>query len=125
MSNSSRAMFALVLAGASAAACAPLRRHGAQPPKLVFENQSLDQADVYAVSSAVGQVRIGTVPPGRTETLTMPAMTIGRTVNVVARVLSKSISPRSGPLTLGDGDRVRITLPVDETLLSVLPATAP
>jgi hypothetical protein len=128
MSNSTRVIVALLLAGAAgtaATACAPLRHRSAQPPAIIFVNESLDQADVYAVSSAAGQVRIGTVPPGRTDTLTVPGTTVGRTIDVVARVLSKSIAPRSGPIMLDAGNRVRVTLPVDEHLLSVLPAAEP
>ena|SRR5690349_12103263 len=109
------------------AACGPFRRGQAERPVVVFVNQSLDQADVYALSPSGAESRIGTVMPGRTAELTIPPTVVpsSGTVSIVARVLSRSRAPRTGPLTLAEGDRVRVTLPVDETTLTVLPAHTP
>lgn len=89
---------------------------------IVFVNQSMDQADVFAVASSSESIRIGTVMPGQTATLTVPATftNIG-TVEIVARVLARSFAPRTGPVSLGAGNRYRVTLPVDERTLVLLP----
>ena len=113
---------ALVL-GATAA-CAPLR-HRASPQEqavVSFTNESLDQADVYAVT-AVQAIRIGTVMAGRTENLIVPADIAfrGDNVNVVARLLAQRNRPQSGPITLRPGERLEIRLPMDQRALVVLP----
>jgi hypothetical protein len=98
---------------------------GANPPALLFfANQSLDQADVYAVAQSGESTRIGTVFPGRTDTLTVPADMAerGENVNIVARLLARSMAPRSGPVSVRPGDHLAITLPSDERTLIVLPA---
>jgi hypothetical protein len=94
---------------------------------IVFSNQSLDQADVYAISSSGGQTRIGTVMAGRTDTLRLPAGAVGgdNSANIVARILASSRTPSTGPVTLNPGDRVQVTLGTDERILSVLPAREP
>ena len=90
---------------------------------LSFTNESLDQADVYAIVS--GQpVRIGTVLAGRTENLVLPPDIAARgvNVNVVARLLASSVQPQSGPIPIHPGTRLEIRLPVDQKQLVVLPA---
>ena len=96
------------------------------PVVLLFENQSLDQADVF-VSRGVGDSRrIGTVQAGRTESLVVPReMVTSGTVNIVARLLARSFTPRSGPVAINAGDRLRVILPSDERQLTVLPAAQP
>jgi len=124
----SRRLFQLVTLGAAvaSAACGPLRR-GPTPARIIFSNQSLDQADVYAVSSAGGQTRIGTVMPGRTDTLRVPTAALGgdNSTNIVARILARSRTPSTGMLTLNPGDLMQVTLSSDERILSVLPAREP
>jgi hypothetical protein len=89
---------------------------------IVFENQSLDQADVFAVAGVGDAIRIGTVMPGQTQTLAVPAniVSMGQ-VNIVARLLARSLAPRTGPVSLTSGSRFRVTLPVDERTLVLLP----
>ena len=93
------------------------------PVVVLFQNQSLDQADVY-VSRGVGDSRrIGTVQAGRTETLVVPQeiVTAG-TMNIFVRLLARSIVPRSGAVAVSPGDRLQVTLPSDQRQLTVLPA---
>jgi len=111
------------VAAVGAAACAPLHKGKGQPPAyLYFTNESLDQADVYAVLPGDQPVRIGTVAAGRTDTLTVPPEISSRgNVNVVARLLARSARPSSGPIPLHPGDRLAIRLPIDQKMLVVLP----
>ena len=93
-----------------------------EPAVLVFENQSLDQADVYVVRSGSDSRRIGTVQAGRTETLEVPKdMVFTGTVNIVARLLARRYAPSSGQVSINPGDRLHITLPPDGRQLTVLP----
>ncbi|HEX5074386.1 MAG TPA: hypothetical protein VFW03_14310 [Gemmatimonadaceae bacterium] len=111
-------------AAAGAAACGPFHKGQGPPPAyLYFTNESLDQADVYAVLSGNQPIRIGTVAAGRTDTLTVPPeiSTRGENVNVVARLLARSIRPSSGPIPIHPGDRLVVRLPVDQKMLVVLP----
>jgi hypothetical protein len=103
-------------------------RKGGPPAAIVdFDNQSLDQADVFIVRSNGSQIRIGTVFAGRRENLRVAGATISgdQQVNVVARIRSTSRTPRTGVFTLAPGDRVTVTLPSQENLLSVLPGREP
>jgi hypothetical protein len=112
---------AIVLA--ATAACGPLRRPAAQEQAILsFTNESLDQADVYAVAGTQS-VRIGTVHAGRTERLVVPPDIAfrGSNVNVVARLLAQSNRPQTGPITLRPGERLEIRLPMDQRALVVLP----
>jgi len=108
----------------AAAACGPFHKGQGPPPAyLIFTNESLDQADVYAVLSGNQPIRIGTVAAGRTDTLTVPTevVTRGENVNVVARLLARSSRPSSGPIPLHPGDRLEVRLPIDQKMLVVLP----
>lgn len=118
---------AAALAGSLAitAACGPFRREAGKPPALLyFKNESLDQADVFAVMQGGESVRIGTVFAGRTDTLVVPTgiATRGDNINVVARLLARSVAPQSGPIAIHPGDRLDVRLPIDAKLLVVLPA---
>ena len=115
-------LFAVAAIGA--AACGPFHKGKGEPPSyLYFTNESLDQADVYAVLSGNQPIRIGTVAAGRTDTLTVPTevVTRGENVNVVARLLARSSRPSSGPIPLHPGDRLEVRLPIDQKMLVVLP----
>src|SRR5690349_17369056 len=65
----------LIAAMASLGACGPLHRGNGptQTATVIFSNESIDQADVYAVVSGSQAVRIGTVFAGRTESLRVPS----------------------------------------------------
>jgi hypothetical protein len=103
-------------------------RHGEEdvplePAVVEFENQSLDQADVFVVRLGADSRRIGTVQAGRTEVLQVPRdMLIGGTVDIVARLLAHSFTPSSGQVSLNPGERLHITLPPNARQLTVLPA---
>lgn len=118
-----RALVAVVTAFALTG-CGPFHR-GSQPESvIVFRNQSLDQADVYAIGSGGNPTRIGTVFAGRSETLNVPASITGGggRVNIVARIFASGILVVTGPFTLLPGDSMDVTLTSDEKILSVLPS---
>ena len=114
----------LALALGVTAACGPLRNRATPQERAVisFTNESLDQADVYAVT-ATQAIRIGTVLAGRTEELVVPADIAfrGQNMNVVARLLAQSYRPSSGPISLSPGQRITVRLPMDQRMLVVLP----
>ena len=115
-------LVALMLASA---ACGSLGRGSGQPPaRLIFTNESLDQASVYVIASGVEFRRIGTVIPGRTDTLTIPADVVARagTLNIVARLLARNEVPQTGPVTIRAGDIYQVRLTADARALSFLPA---
>ena len=102
----SRRLIPMALVMGLAAACGPLRKGGPAPARVIFSNQSLDQADVYAVSSGGAQTRIGTVMAGRTDTLRVPSGAMGAdySTNIVARILARSRTPSTGRFALNPGD---------------------
>jgi|RhiMetdeSRZDD1v2_1073273.scaffolds.fasta_scaffold807560_2 hypothetical protein len=117
-------LIVLAVVAAGAAACGPFHKGSGPPPAyLIFTNESLDQADVFAVLSANQPIRIGTVIAGRTDTLTVPPeiSSRGENVNIVARLLARSARPSSGPIPIHPGDRLAVRLPVDQKMLVVLP----
>ena len=106
------------------AACGPFHKGSGQPPAfLYFTNESLDQADVFAVFPGNQPIRIGTVMAGQTDTIKVPEEIAarGENVNVVARLLARSARPSSGPLPIHPGDRLTVRLPMDAKMLVVLP----
>jgi hypothetical protein len=110
-----------------AAACGPMRVDpsvgGSEPAIVYFTNESLDQADVYAISSTAQRTRLGTVMAGRTEALPIPSVIIGSgSVNVAARLLARSGYVSTGQFSLQAGDRYSIRLPSDARVLVILPA---
>ena len=117
------------VAAALLTACGPKGRGGpASVATVVFTNDSVDRAEVYAVSSSGGQFRIGTVEAGRTDNLRVPVTAIGAggTVNVVARITARPRNtPSSGPFQLAAGDRVAVRLSPDLRVLTVLPLREP
>jgi len=116
--------FAMAIAAATVGACGTVHRGSGEPPALLyFTNESLDQADVYAVSSGGASTRIGTVTGGRTDTLTVPRDVVARNdnVNLVARLLARSVTPSSGPIPIRPGDHLAVRLPIDQKMLVVLP----
>lgn len=117
---------ATVIAVVGTGACGPLHRQQAadhpQPAIVIFKNESLDQAEVYAISPGGGVRRIGTVFGGRTDTLIVPAdLTVPRgPVNIVARIFSQSRSPATGPVSMYGGMLYLVGLRNDERILSVV-----
>jgi hypothetical protein len=116
---------ALVTLGATA--CGPLFRRGAAgapPMTITFVNQSQDLANVYAVGSSGEPFRIGNVPAGRTETLTLPraVFSAGQMIHFLARPLATSRWVQSGSVSLSAGDRITVTLPAASNTLSILPS---
>lgn len=96
---------------------------GSEPALIFFTNESLDQAAVYAVVPGVEARRIGTVMPGRTDTLSVPADLVSRgSLNIVARVFARSTAAQTGPVILYPGEEYTVKLPFDQKLLSFLPA---
>ena len=114
-------------AAASACACRPAPRSAEVRPNtpavVVFTNQSLYEAAVYAIGDGGLAVRIGTVSSGRTDTLALRSAVSGSgSVTIVARLLARRGTPSTGALTLWPGDRIAVTLPATANILSVLPA---
>lgn len=96
--------------------------HSNDPAILVFRNEALEQAAVYAVSGNRNAQRIGTVMSGRTDTLTVPAdMTLGGSVVIFARLLARSMQPSTGSVSILPGEWYQVTLPPDARLLAIVP----
>jgi len=95
----------------------------APAPVIVFDNQSLYQANVYAVTSSGSQQRIGTVQGGRREALRIPSSALGgdRNISIAARLIARNRTPTSGRFGLFPGDTVQVVLTSDARTLSVLP----
>ncbi len=120
------ALSGLVLLAGMAAACGHFGLPGSDPERaaVVFTNESLDQANVFAVTGSGQTVRIGTVMAGRTATLLLPADMVNRaeSIDIVARLLAGRAAPRTGSISVHPGERVQVRLPIDERTLVVLPA---
>ena len=111
---------------APATACSVFRSKGAPPgpgARIVFVNQTTEQANVFAVATSGESYRIGSVASGRTETLTIPRSVLGSgpTVNIVARRLATARGVSSGPITVHPGDEFTVTFPASGNTLAVLP----
>ena len=106
-------------------ACGPFHRGGPPDAAIIFHNDSIDQADVYAVGSGGDPIRIGTVFAGRTETLRVPSTATGATsrINVIARIFASGRVVSSGPFTIESGETMDVRLTSDEKMLAVLPAS--
>lgn len=94
-----------------------------EPAQIVFVNESLEQADVFAAAQGGESIRIGTIQAGRSETLNVPQQFATRgSVIIVVRLLARSGLIRSGPISIRAGDRFQVRLPVNGNQLTVLPA---
>jgi hypothetical protein len=120
-----RTWTATVLLLATVTACGVMRRGTTQqlpPAVLYFTNESLDQADVYAITSGTQSTRIGTVMSGRTDTLRVPSSILGRgNINVVVHLVARTVRPSTGTFSLHSGDLYAIRLPADARALVLLP----
>jgi len=116
-----------VLGVAGTAACGHLGMGGSgeSDALIVFHNESLDQADVFAVAPGSNLERIGTVLPGRADTLRVRAsmLATGSGVNILARLLARSNTPSTGNIPLHSGDMFDVRLTSDGRTLSALPST--
>jgi hypothetical protein len=93
-----------------------------EPTVVEFNNESLEQADVFVRAQGSDARRIGTVLAGRKEDLVLPREIANRgSITVFARLLAKSGVPSSGPVAVAPGSRISIRLPLDERTLVVLP----
>lgn len=112
-----------LVSAATLAGCGPFHRGGQPEPEILFHNQSIDQADVYAIGPGGDPVRIGTVMGEKSDRLKVPLSIIGGSdrVNVLARVFPSSRIVVSGPFTLDPGRLMSVTMPSDENMLAVLP----
>ena len=126
-----RGLRPLLLATALALPAACSRNHPEQsegslvgPATIVFVNESLNQADLFAVVPGVESRKLGTVMAGRTEELVVPADIVGHSgnLNLVARLLARNNTPSSGPVAFHAGDRLQVRLPIDGKTLFVAPA---
>jgi hypothetical protein len=106
-------------------ACGLMKRGTGQqlpPAVLFFTNETLDQADVYAITSGTQSTRIGTVMSGRTDTLKVPNSILGRgDINVVVHLVARTVRPSTGTFSLHSGDQYAIRLPADARALVLLP----
>jgi hypothetical protein len=112
---------------AASSACSRFHHSADEEPamqaQIVFINESLEQADVFATSGAGESIRIGTVQAGRTQTLDVPQQFVTRaSVIIVVRLLARSGTIRTGPIAISAGDRIQVRLPISGNVLSVLPA---
>jgi hypothetical protein len=114
----------IVLILVAATACGSARRTPGEPPaRLIFTNESLDQATVYVVAPGMDFRRVGVVIPGRTDTLDVPPGFATRgTINIVARLLARTELPQTGPVSRRPGEHYLVRLHVDARVLSFLPA---
>ncbi|HEY2852981.1 MAG TPA: hypothetical protein VGJ18_09065 [Gemmatimonadaceae bacterium] len=111
-----------VLSAAMIAACGPFHRGAQQESEILFHNQSIDEADVYAMGPGGDPIRIGTVDGQKTGRLRVPLISASDRVNIIARVFPSSRIIASGAFTLLPGGVMDITLPSEENMLAVLPA---
>ena len=111
-----------LLSAVTIAGCGPFHR-GAQPDtEIIFHNQSIDQADVYAMGPGGDPIRIGTVDGQKTGRLRVPDISASDRVNIIVRVFPSSRIVASGAFTLFPGGVMDVTLPSEENMLAVLPA---
>jgi len=118
---------ACVVAVAGTAACGHLGMGsgGESDALIAFHNESMDEADVFVVAPGSSLERIGTVLPGRTDTLRVRSsmLATGSGVNILARLLARSNTPSTGNIPLHAGDMFDVRLTSDGRTLSALPSS--
>lgn len=95
---------------------------GNEPAAVVFSNESLTQADLFAVMSGGAEARrLGTVMAGRTETLRLSAdLALRGNISLVARLLNGG-TLSTGIVPVHPGDTVHVQLPLNRSMLVFLP----
>ncbi|CAN5175266.1 hypothetical protein BH09GEM1_BH09GEM1_40570 [soil metagenome] len=95
---------------------------GNEAAAVVFSNESLAQADLFAVISGGGEARrLGTVMAGRTETLRLGAdLAIRGNISLVARIQNGG-TRSTGVVPIHPGDTVHVQLPLNQSMLVFLP----
>ena len=111
-----------LLSAVTVAGCGPFHRGAQMEPEILFHNQSIDEAAVYAMGPGGDPIRIGTVEGQKTDRLKVPEISASDRVNIIVRVFPSSRVVASGPFTLEPGGVMDITLPQEENMLSILPA---
>jgi hypothetical protein len=114
----------IVLAALAASACGPFHMGSRERATLIFSNESVDQADVFATIGSSQTVRVATVFALRTDTIQVPTSVTdqaGGQTSFIVRQLGRSIRPSTGPITLRSTDVVRVRLPSDGRTLFVTP----
>jgi hypothetical protein len=112
------------LAALAATACGPFHLGSRNTATVIFTNDSLEQADVYATIANADAVRIGTVLAASTDTLTVPSSVTtqaGGETNIFARLLARSARPATGMISLRPSDVNRVRLTTDARALFVTP----
>ena len=127
MSNAHRSVVAAL--ALAVAACGGSKKKGTETPEVepavvTFTNQAQYEAVVYTEPRGGLRVRVGTVPPGRTEKLLLrsSALGAGGSVTIIARVSMLNRAPTTGVVTLLPGDRVDVTLTSQANMLSIVPS---
>ena len=109
----------------TAGACGPMRTGSSDDrAMLVFVNETMDQASVYATIGSSTTVRLGTVLGSRTDTLIIPSSVAaqGGTTRFIARLLARSRSVQTGAVVINPGDWLHVRLPPDARMLIVAQA---
>ena len=112
------------LALSALGACASVPRPASPSAVVVFTNESVDLAELYAVRGG-SSIRLGRAEAGRTVELSVPATALGAggTVSFIARIFGRPrLAPTSGDVSLLEGERVAVRLPFDLAMLAVVPA---
>ena len=119
MTHAHRRIVAYTLAGAllvpGACRTTPRGEPSTIGATLVFVNESLERAQVFAVARAVSQEDLGIVMQGERQTFLIPARILrqgGQSVTIVVRTPSRSRSLSAGPVVLSGGEVVQVTLPI-------------
>jgi hypothetical protein len=120
------ARFSLVISLAAVACSRAVQAGDNGSPLLTFTNESLDQTTVYAMRPGGDAVRLASVMPGRTDTLSLPGTLVSAgQVTVVAVPMVGTAVASSGPIPLGPGARYALRLPATANVIWVLPAPMP
>ena len=103
------------------AACGPLRLGGSsdEDALLYFNNDSSEQAAVYATSGAA-QIRLGTVSALRTDTLRLPDSIVSQGhTTIFVRLFARNETPSAGNVSVWPGAHYDVRLASDGRTLNV------
>jgi hypothetical protein len=113
----------VALATVAVAACNPLHLGSRERAAVIFTNDSVQQVDVFALQGSSETIRLGTVLPGRTETLYVPSSVTdqGGQTRIIARLFASNVQRATSVLTLQATDQVKVRLSADARTLVVTP----